>query len=263
LKAAKRENGDLDDFEIADEKLQKFDSGVPCPRTLFKTLEQHEPEDYWEMFEDVFQELCKKAERFSLFDRPVKLLIDRTTIPYYPSATVENEDGEEEFDLPAGVTGGVKAAHTHYGFTFFTVSLADPNSGRTYTLGTFPKRDTGLTHEGIVYLLGKAQQYVSIDRVYMDAEFRAIENLNWMDERGIDFVGRYTKKDWRKDWVKALTGEATAATLEYEIDPSDKSESGEYTFLAVRRNSGDPDLELPEEDKNHTISDFLEAKGLN
>jgi len=263
LRAAKRENGDLDDFEIPDEKLQKFDDGVPAPRSLFKALEQHDPEDYWEMFEDVLRELYKKAERFGLFDRPVELLIDGTTIPYYPSITVENEDGEEEFDLPEGVTGGAKAAHTHYGFTFFTVSLADPNSGRTYTLGTFPKWDTGLTHEGVTYLLKKAREYVSIDLVYMDAEFRAIENLNWMDERGIDFVGRYTKKDWRKDWVKALTGEATAATLEYEIAPSNKSESGEYTFLAVRRKSGDPDLDLPEEDKNHTIGDFLEAEDLN
>lgn len=139
LRAAKRENGDLDEFKIADEKLQKFDNGAPSQRTVFKALKQHEPAVYWEMFEDVLRELYKKAERFGLFDRPVELLIDGTTIPYYPSATVENEDGEEEFDLPEGVTGGAKAAHTHYGFTFFTVSLADSNSGRTYTLGTFPK----------------------------------------------------------------------------------------------------------------------------
>ncbi|RYJ08021.1 hypothetical protein ELS19_19780, partial [Halogeometricum borinquense] len=262
LRLGREDVGDADEWDVAPEKLEKFEGeDPPTPTGFFDIIRQHDPMEYHEMFETIFKELYKRVERFGLFDRPLEVLIDETVIPLYPTKKTENEDGELELDLPDGATGGAKKEYTHYGFTYFTISVADPNTGRTFTLASFPKWQNGLTHVGLTYLIKRAREFVSIDRVYMDAGFRAIENLNWLDDEGIEFIARYQKRGWRKDWVKALTGEATAAAVKKEIDPDNKPASGEYTFAAVRRKEGssNSDTEEPDDAREYySLSDFTD-----
>ena len=262
LRLGRKDTGDAEEWDVSSEELEKFNGEQPpTPTGFFDIIRQHDPMDYHEMFEAIFRELYKRAERFGLFDRPVEILIDETVIPFYPTKAIETEDDKLEPDLPDGATGGAKKAYTHYGFTFLTISIADPDTGRTFTLASFPKWRNGLTHVGLTYLINRAREFVTIDRVYMDAGFRAIENLNWLDDEGINFVARVQKRGWRKDWVNALTGEATAAAVEKEIDPNNKPASGEYSFVAVRRKEGSRESNGEDSDgsnENYSLSDFTD-----
>lgn len=224
LVAAANRNGFINDAANNLDLKPWYDgSEVPTGQTLIYHIRKSTREQITRMFMEANEPLFEIADDYGYFDGYAEVAIDITDWPFY---------GDKDAD--AYVRGTKPGRNYARAWKYITLSLVGTDT--PFIMLVLPVREKSKTPDYVRRLLRLAEQYINIDRVYLDAgtEFYSQKTISTVNEFGAELVMQGSKRG--SDVKRFLHGMAHL-DMETNLMPYGVSDLDEDRYTALGRKS--------------------------
>ncbi|WP_251343767.1 transposase [Haloplanus halophilus] len=174
--------------------------GVSAPdgETLLHYLKQLDVEEVCEIIQAGVDVQLKSARRHLEFTRPAELAIDMTYVAYYSNDREALNYGEDDDQVV--VMGAPPSKGYDWCMKFATAAIVGDNV--QFMLAVRPHTKGQGIGELVRELIAAASEHVSVQRVYADAEFYAVDTIRALQAARTDFVIRVPANERVKRWIR-------------------------------------------------------------